>query len=342
MHRKLVSLATFATAITAANLGHAKPLLIVSAEAGGEVVVVDPAKPEVMDRIKVGARPRGLKLTRDGKRLLVAVAGPPKAAPRPGAAPPAPAGPPGLAIVDVAARKVTKQVTTPPAPSGIDLLPDGKTAFLSNSETNEVVAIDLNTGTVTKKQSVGAEPIGVAVRRDGKVVYVATHGADEVSAIDPKTVKLVGRIDAGPRPQTVLFAPGGDTAIAVDEGFPSVMLLDAKRNTFKQQVMLQGLPRTVPGPALQSAVFSPDGQRLYVTTGPARSVLIVDLAKKAVVGTIDGVGAFPRGIAIRADGKKLYTANGTSNDVAIIDVASKKVEARIAVPGAPWGVVVAP
>jgi YVTN family beta-propeller protein len=343
MHRTLVSLATFAMAITAANLGHAKPLLIVSAEAGGEVVIVDAAKAEVVDRIKVGARPRGLKLSRDGRRLLVAVAGPPKAAPRPGAAPTAaPTGTPGLAIIDVAGRKVTKQVATPPAPSGVDLLPDGRSAFLSNSETNEVLAIDLDAGTVTKKRAVGAEPIGIAVRRDGKVVYVATHGADEVSAIDPKTVALLGRIDAGPRPQTVLFAPGGDTAIAVDEGFPSVMLLDAKRNTFKQQVMLEGLPKTTPGPALQSAVFSPDGQRLYVTTGPGRSVAIVDLAKKAVVGTIEGVGAFPRGIAIRADGKKLYTANGASNDVAIIDVASKKVEARVAVPGAPWGIVVAP
>jgi YVTN family beta-propeller protein len=71
-------------------------------------------------------------------------------------------------------------------------------------------------------------------------------------------------------------------------------------------------------------------------------VLIVDLAKKAAVGTIDGVGGFPRGIAISADGKKLYTANGASNDVAIIDVASKKVEARVAVPGGPWGIVLAP
>jgi YVTN family beta-propeller protein len=71
-------------------------------------------------------------------------------------------------------------------------------------------------------------------------------------------------------------------------------------------------------------------------------VLFVDVAKKAVVATVDAVGAFPRGIAISADGKKLYTANGASNDVAIIDVASKKVESRVAVPGTPWGIVLAP
>ena len=93
---------------------------------------------------------------------------------------------------------------------------------------------------------------------------------------------------------------------------------------------------------LQSAVFSPDGKLLYVTTGPGRSVLIVDPAKKAAVGAIDGVGWFPRGIAISPDGKKLYTANGPSDDVSIIDLASKKVEATVAVPGGPWGIVVVP
>jgi len=79
-----------------------------------------------------------------------------------------------------------------------------------------------------------------------------------------------------------------------------------------------------------------------VTTGSGRSVLVVDPAKKAAVATIDGVGWYPRGIAISPDGKKLYTANGPSDDVTIIDVASRKIEGHVAVPGGPWDVVVVP
>ena len=89
-------------------------------------------------------------------------------------------------------------------------------------------------------------------------------------------------------------------------------------------------------------ILSPNGKQLYLTTGPGKSVQIVDVAKKAPAGTIEGVGGFPRGIAVSPDGKKLYTANAASNDVAIIDVASKKVQARVAVPGAPWSVVFVP
>ena len=331
--------AGLATLIAVEYSADAKPLLAVTVEAGGEVVLVDPATKQVVEHIKVGARPRGLKLSRDGRRLLVAVAGPPKAQAKPGAAPaPAPAGA-GLAIVDVASRKITKQVATPPAPFAVDMLPDGRTAYLSNSETNEVLVIDVGSGAVKKKMPVGTEPQTVAVRPDGRVVYVATHGADEIDALDPKKMTLLGRIDAGPHPQTILFSPRGDLAIAIAEGFPTLTIVDTKKNTFKEQFVLAELTKKPPAPPLQSAVFSPDGKQLYVTTGSGKSVVIVDPIKKVSVGTIDGVGGFPRGIAISADGKKLYTANGSSNDVAIIDIASKKVEARVPVPGAPWGVV---
>src|SRR6476620_2332548 len=103
------------------------PMLFVSAEAGGEVVVIDPAKAQVVERIKVGPRPRDLDLSKDGKRVFVAVAGPQKAAPKPGppAAPPAAGA--GLTIIDVPGRKVEKQIATLPGAFGVGVSPDGKT-----------------------------------------------------------------------------------------------------------------------------------------------------------------------------------------------------------------------
>ena len=121
--RSTVLPVVFAAVAAAPSAARAKPpLLFVSAEAGGEIVVVDPVKAQPVEHIKVGARPRGIKLSKDGRSLFVAVAGPAKAAPRPGLAP-APAPPaeqaPGLAVVDVTARKVTKRVATPAAPFAV-------------------------------------------------------------------------------------------------------------------------------------------------------------------------------------------------------------------------------
>lgn len=342
MRSRVLFTVCVAAGLAAPAAARAKPMLLISTEAGGEVVLVDPTSAKVVDRVNVGARPRGLRLSPNGRQLFVAIAGAPKPPARAGA--PAPATPPGagVAVVDVAGRKVIKLIATPPGPFAVDVLPDGKTAFVSSNETNELLVIDVGAGTITKKIGVGTAPQGVTVRPDGKAVYVVAHGADEVSAIDTKTMSLLGRIDAGSHPQVALLAPRGETVVVIDEGLPTVTTLDVKQNTFKEQFAIPGLPKTTPPPALQSAVLSPDGKRLYVTTGAGRSVLIVDLAKKTLVGTIESVGTFVRGIAISKDGKKLYTANGASNDVAIINIATKKVEARVAVPGAPWGLVLVP
>ena len=57
------------------------PLIYVSDEIGGNIVVVDPADAKVVATIAVGKRPRGIKLSRDGKLLYVAVTGSPLGGP---------------------------------------------------------------------------------------------------------------------------------------------------------------------------------------------------------------------------------------------------------------------
>ncbi len=53
----------------------------VSGEESGEIIVVDVDKGTVAARIPVGKRPRGIKLSRDGKLLYVALSGSPRGGP---------------------------------------------------------------------------------------------------------------------------------------------------------------------------------------------------------------------------------------------------------------------
>ena len=53
------------------------PRIYVSDETGKDIVVVDPVAGEVVGRIEVGKRPRGVKLSKDGKQLLIALSGSP-------------------------------------------------------------------------------------------------------------------------------------------------------------------------------------------------------------------------------------------------------------------------
>ncbi len=89
------------------------------------------------------------------------------------------------------------------------------------------------------------------------------------------------------------------------------------------------------------AVASPDGSRVFVSTGRGKNVLVIDAKTNQPVSSTE-VGDRPWGIAVSPDGKTVFTANGPSNDVSIVDVDSRSVKARVKVGERPWGVVFVP
>ncbi|MDP9322311.1 MAG: hypothetical protein M3P13_01645, partial [Acidobacteriota bacterium] len=82
--------------------------LYVSDETGGNVIVIDPEAASVVQRIAVGKRPRGIRLSRDGKELLVALSGSPIAGPGVDESklPPADRAADGIGVVDLATHAV--------------------------------------------------------------------------------------------------------------------------------------------------------------------------------------------------------------------------------------------
>ena len=108
-------------------------------------------------------------------------------------------------------------------------------------------------------------------------------------------------------------------------------------DTAQQQVAkVIALPK---GSRPQCVTVSPDGKKLYASTGRGGTVCVVDTATLEVLNTIK-VGARSWGIAISPDGKFLFAANGPSDDVSVVDLAAEKEIARVKSPGGPWGVAV--
>ena len=91
----------------------------------------------------------------------------------------------------------------------------------------------------------------------------------------------------------------------------------------------------------QTVKMSPDGKKVYASTGRAGTVVVLDAHTYALLNTIP-VGQRPWGIAFSPDGKYLFTANGPSDDVSVVDLSTEKEIARVKSPGSPWGVVAVP
>jgi YVTN family beta-propeller protein len=341
--RSLTASLTLAAALAHGSPAWAKTEVYVSGEESGEIIVVDVDAGQVVARIPVGKRPRGIKLSRDGKLLYVALSGSPRGGPGVDESklPPGDRTADGIGVVDLASHKLLRTLPSGQDPEAFDLSRDGKTIFISNEETAEMSALDLRSGKIKGKAAIGLEPEGVTLRPDGKVVYVTSESDNAVFAIDTKKLTVLGHIPTGPRPRGVAFTQDGTTAFVSCENGGVVTVVDSTKMAPAGSIKIEPKAKTVLGPRPMGEALSPDGKTLYVSNGRGESVAIIDVATRQVTSLIDGVGSRPWGIAASADGKKLYTANGPSNDVSVVDLASGKVEKKIKVGGLPWGLVVA-
>ena len=318
------------------------PRLYVSDETGGNVVVIDTQSGQAIGKIPVGKRPRGILLSPDRTQLLVALSGSPIAGPGVDESklPPPDRSADGIGVVDIATGKLLRTHRSGQDPEAFDVSKDGSRVFVSNEDAAEMSVLDLASGTIVSRVKVGEEPEAVTLRPDGREAYVGCEADNEVVAVDTASNKVVARIKAGARPRGIAFTADNLTAFVANENDATVSVVDTTKHTVTQTITItptKGTP-TVPRP--MGVVMSPDGRHAYVSLGRAKSIAVIDVAKRQHVRSIEDVGTRPWGIAISADGRKLYTANGPSADVSVVDIESGKVEARITTGGSPWGVVV--
>ena len=319
------------------------PRVYVSDETGGAIVAIDPATRQVVQKINVGKRPRGIRISHDGARLFVALSGSPIGGPGVDESklPPADRAADGIGVVDLATGAVVRKYQSGPDPESFAISADGRMLFVSNEDSGEMTALDLESGTIKARVKVGDEPEGVTTSPDGTLVFVSCEGANEVVAVDTSNFTIAGRIPTGPRPRSIAFSRDGKTGFVASENSGTLTVFDVttrkvtKTITFARPTAAGAIP---PRPMGQQ--LSPDGLQLFVTLGRARSIAVVDVDGETVSRTIDAVGDRPWGIGISADGRTLYTANGPSGDVSIVDVGKGTTEARVRVGGSPWGIAV--
>ena len=195
------------------------------------MVVIEVSSGQI-SRIPVGKRPRGIRVSPDGKNLLVALSGSPIAGPGVDESklPPADRAADGIGVVDLATGKLVRTLNSGQDPEAFDLSPDGKTMYVSNEETAEMSVLDMSSGEIRDRVKVGGEPEGVTVRPDGREVYVTCEADNEVFAVDTTTLKVVGRMKTAARPRAVVFTKDGSTAFVTDETAATVSVIDTAKH----------------------------------------------------------------------------------------------------------------
>jgi YVTN family beta-propeller protein len=310
--------------------------IFVTNERSGTLSVIDGASHRVLATVPLGKRPRGLKVSPDGKLLYVALSGSPIAGPGVDESklPPADKGADGIGVVDLATLKLQRILRGVSDPEQLAVSGDGKRLFVASEDTGKGVVMDAADGRVIASMPVGGEPEGVTLSPGGRFVYMTSEEDHQVSVIDTATNRVIATVEVGERPRFTEFSDDGRTAYVSGENDGTITVIDAVAHQRLRTLKLEGaLARPV------GMVVSHDGRQLYTVTGRGQKLLALDPQTGKVLRSLD-VGPRPWGVALSPDGRTIYTANGNSNDVSVVDVASFQVASRIPVGDTPWGLIV--
>ena len=320
----------------AAYAGHA----YVSNEDGRTVSVIDTDTAQVVDTIEVGKRPRGIKISPDGRRLYVAVSGLPKCPP---SMPDAQCAhmkrdltADGIAVVDVQAHKVVQVLPAGSDPEQFDIDRSGRRLYVANEDSGTLSVVDIARGEVLTRIAVGREPEGVRISPDGERVGVTSETDSTITFVSTHLLEAKSKLSVGHRPRDLAYSRDGRIAYAPGEVDSSVYRLHVPDGTVEQIVQLRPQDRPM------GVLLDASRARLYVSTGRGGSIAVIALEPRPHQQAEVEVGARPWGMALTPNSLFLYTANGSSNDVSVVNAVTLKVVRKIPVGRSPWGVVIGP
>src|SRR5580765_4702261 len=128
----------------------ARVKVYVTNEASGDLTVIDGERQTVIGTYPLGKRPRGIKVSPDGKSLFVALSGSPNAGPGvdPKTLPPPDRSADGIGEVDVATHKVKRVIQAGNDPEQLDISADGQRLYVANEDAAQVSVVDVPSGKV--------------------------------------------------------------------------------------------------------------------------------------------------------------------------------------------------
>jgi YVTN family beta-propeller protein len=287
-----------------------------------------------------GKGPRGIGITTDGKRLVIATRE---------------TG--GVTILDVATGATVGEIKVGKNPEFVRIR--GDRAFVSyepsakagpppkpgeapakddddgDEEPARIAILDLKKGKKIGDIVGGPETEGIEFSKDGKKLVVTNEADNTVTVHDIATRKLIKTIktaDYGNRPRGIKVSPDGKTYIATLEVGNKFMVMDSKFNVVKS---------VDTGKSPYGVAFDRKGERLYVAASQDKKLEVFD-AK-----TFDKVGEVVTGgrcwhFSFTPDDRQILLACGKSNEVLTIDVATLEVTQRLNGFDTPWGVVAWP
>lgn len=311
---------------------------VTSQDAG--VTVIDLATMEVVKQIDVKAEgPRGLSVTDDGKKLIVATR-----------------ENESISVIDTTTGEVLQQIPVGKNPEFVRV--KGNFAFISSEPSAKggpppkpgaeeeddddeekipakIAVVDLVAGKKIREITGGPETEGIEFSADGSKLVITNEADNTVTVHDITSGELLKTIqthEMGDRPRGIRVSPDGNTYLATLEYGNKFIVLDKDFNVV----------RTVEtGQTPYGIAYDRSGKHIFVAANKEKVLQVFN------ADTYEKVKDIPTGnrcwhFSFTPDDKQILLACGKSDAVFVIDAEKLEVTKQIEVKNMPWGIVTYP
>ncbi len=310
----------------------------------GNVLVMSLDDFSIVDEIDVGKGNRGLGITEDGQKLIVAVK-----------------SSNDLAIINTENKKIEKRIAIGENPEFVRI--NGNNAFVSfepaalggpppkpgskkaldlkikreieDEEPARIAIVDIKNGIKTSEIVGGMETEGIEFSFNNSEIVVTNEADENLSVHNIKSGKLLKKIETlsyGNRPRGIKRAPRGDFYLATLEYGNKLIKLNKNYEIIK--VVDTGF---VP----YGIAFSSDGKQAFVALSAGKSIQVFDTETMQPIREI-ATGDRCWHFSFTPDIKHIISACGRSDEILVIETKTGKLVKKVASTGMPWGVVTFP
>ncbi|MCK4748555.1 MAG: beta-propeller fold lactonase family protein [Bacteroidales bacterium] len=339
--------------------------LYVVGQESNQLLVVDPHKGTVVEKIDVGNRPHTVALSRDEKTAYVSNQ-----------------WSDNIFVINLEEARITDTLSGGSGPAGIAISPNEEYLYVVNSYSSDISIFDLDNYKEKRRLKAGINPVSAAFSPDGRDVYVSSrrtiplpYGSPpvtEMTVTDARYQRVSERrmFENAYIMENVTVTPSGDLAIStlirpknvipaiqVEKGWMmthGIGIIERKEDGKMVQLLLDEPNSYYADPF--DIVVSPDGKRAYVSHSGVNLISVIDLdeirklleestdeqlqsysnhlgiSSRYVIDRIP-TGANPKGMALSNDGKLLYVAERLEDRIAVINTSSLETEKTVSLNG---------
>ena len=243
---------------------------------------------------------------------------------------------PVLAFIDPIAARIVARVPVGAEAHVVDVSADGKLAFVvnTNDDSKKPDGDTISVVDLVGRKEVRRVPTGDGSKPHdlhvvGGKVYFAIDGYRTVGRYDPARNRMdwmLGLGQVGPhliavsRDQNVLIGPNpnsNNVSIVSD-------LLKGPTGWNVTQLPVHEHPEAVD--------IAPDGKEAWVSNEAVGGISIIDIAKKAVIQSVDLKTTHGNRLRFTPDGRRVVVVDRLTAELLVVDVASRKLLKKIPLP----------